>query len=913
MAFDSRPSRCIIRLHPYAVKHMDLLHFDVNPYTFNSASLSILSLTCLVYILKLREKSDAIRFLTLGIAGLTAGMVALLLGFIVLWGQSLDTFVDACAVFSMAMVVEFAFRYPRKVNTFYAYILRAITLAAAILSLYVTLRYAFRFLVFADFTQPEATLVWYLNPINFIIALFVCIGRTSSLHREHAHIKKPSLKTLFQAMYRPSGRQARLMRNYAITLAFGLIQGFGSGLANLGVLHRLTGMFLINISLILMTTGIIYSSFELMPVQPGLIFRLVGLSLVSLLGIVSVSGMFTIVSATNWLIGENIQNVHALKEGLAQGAPPQMPSNAAYIYTWETGDTNGQLIAASDVQPIEFNQTPRPLASDQPYSVYEYFLQESIRSYDSDLPVLFRYGTHPLGSYYKYVGYAFIENDRVYEVGYSLADISKPIQTQNLGLMGTVLISSIFIFLIYPFFFRGNLIRPLDRLLAGVRQAEKGNLNVEIGISHNDEVGYLTLAFNKMIGSLKSELDRRKAAESQLRELNQSLEERVANRTHELEALYDVSTAASQAYELQTLLSISLERTMEVLNSSGGVIFLFEDIEAATHEDPAFSSAHMYMVTCQGIPSGWLPQMDDLLSEGDLAEPLLMQHEPLLFSNTQEDQRLPAFLRQSPPASLILVPLQAESRVVGILGLLREPKDRFKLDEVALLTSIGSHIGRAIHTEHLRLQAREATVLEERQRLMRDLHDSVIQSLYGLVTLSEAGQIAVEGQDLERSGHLFTRIGQTARQAIREIRLFIHQLRPPILEQEGLINALDLRLAAVEGRSDIQVTFHATEDIDLPLPVETALYHIAQEALNNSLKHARARAVSIHFFRENAEIVLEVCDNGVGFDPQTAANGGLGLIHMNERARSIDGTLKIFSKPGNGTRIQVRFKESSAT
>jgi signal transduction histidine kinase len=137
------------------------------------------------------------------------------------------------------------------------------------------------------------------------------------------------------------------------------------------------------------------------------------------------------------------------------------------------------------------------------------------------------------------------------------------------------------------------------------------------------------------------------------------------------------------------------------------------------------------------------------------------------------------------------------------------------------------------------------------------------------------------------------------------MRLFIHQLRPPILEEEGLVNALDLRLAAVEGRSDVQVRLQADPDLRLPLSLETTLYQIAQEALNNILRHAQAEAITVTLRGQNGRFTLTIEDDGCGFDPDMVDNGHLGLNNMRARAKEIDADFEIITAPNAGTSIKV--------
>jgi signal transduction histidine kinase len=239
---------------------------------------------------------------------------------------------------------------------------------------------------------------------------------------------------------------------------------------------------------------------------------------------------------------------------------------------------------------------------------------------------------------------------------------------------------------------------------------------------------------------------------------------------------------------------------------------------------------------------------------------------------------------------------------LGLLTVFRELGQSYDLDEIALLISIAGQVGGAVQTDRLR---QRAIVLEERQRLSRDLHDSVTQSLYGLATLTEVGKMHAADGNLESTLALFAKIGKTLRQAIREMRLFIHQLRPPILEEEGLVNALDLRLAAVEGRSDVQVRLQADPDLRLPQSLETALYQIAQEALNNILRHAQAEAITVTLRGQNDRCTLKIEDDGCGFDPDMVDNGRLGLNNMRARAKEIGADFEIITAPNVGTSIKV--------
>lgn len=217
-----------------------------------------------------------------------------------------------------------------------------------------------------------------------------------------------------------------------------------------------------------------------------------------------------------------------------------------------------------------------------------------------------------------------------------------------------------------------------------------------------------------------------------------------------------------------------------------------------------------------------------------------------------------------------------------------------------------------LHEAHRQLQvyagqAEELATARERNRLARELHDSVAQTLYGLTLQSEAASRKLSDGELGTVADRLIEIRQGALQSLQETRLLIYELRPPILEEVGLVAALRGRLDAVEARSGLSVHFDAGGIDKLPESLEMGLYGIAREALNNVLKHARASQVRVGLTQEGGKILLEVADDGVGFEPAARGVGsGLGLQSMLERAEQIGGKLEIQSAPGNGVSVRVQ-------
>lgn len=256
--------------------------------------------------------------------------------------------------------------------------------------------------------------------------------------------------------------------------------------------------------------------------------------------------------------------------------------------------------------------------------------------------------------------------------------------------------------------------------------------------------------------------------------------------------------------------------------------------------------------------------------------------------------------------STLNVPLKSQGEVFGILTLGDgDPQRRFSESQITLAETIAGSIAGAIQNARLAEQAQAAAVDAERQRLARELHDSVTQSLYSLTLLSNGWKSMAEQGTLEDPAVALGRLGEVGQQALREMRLLIHQLRPPTLESLGLIQALQKRLDAVEQRANVDSRLITTGAVDsLPRVLEDQLFYIAQEALNNSLRHSSTVEVIVHVEVNNKDVSLSVKDFGSGFDPDKVT-GGMGLTHMAERAEFVGGSLEIVSVLNRGTEVHV--------
>ncbi len=436
-------------------------------------------------------------------------------------------------------------------------------------------------------------------------------------------------------------------------------------------------------------------------------------------------------------------------------------------------------------------------------------------------------------------------------------------------------------------FITRSIAAPLEELVDTATQIAAGDLDRMARVAREDEVGALAHAFNSMTG--------------QLRDLITGLERRVIDRTEALQRrALQLETSAQVSRQATSILNIHdlLVQVVELIRDLFGYYHVFIHLV-----DP--DGDHL---VCRASSDRVIPETYSLeIGPGSINGEAALSNRALLVNDVSTDPRYLADPRLAETRAELVVPLRVGNRVIGTLDVHATQPARFTPEDVLVLQSLGDQISIAIENARLYEQSRELAVLEERNRLARELHDSVIQSLYSLSLMAEGWRrLANAGGELRTEDYL-RRFGEITQQALKEMRLLVYEMRPPVLEQEGLIGALRQRLDAVEQRSGVEARLIAEELVDLPLQAEAEIYWIAQEALNNSLKHAGATAVSIHTYLEDHQVVFEFSDNGCGFDLTTASrSGGMGLANMAARAGKLGGRLDIVTNPAQGTTIRIQ-------
>jgi len=431
------------------------------------------------------------------------------------------------------------------------------------------------------------------------------------------------------------------------------------------------------------------------------------------------------------------------------------------------------------------------------------------------------------------------------------------------------------------------------------RRKDGSEMPIEAGLS------YVQMDDEMLVMGTITDISRRKQTE-------EILEQRVEERTREIERRRSV--AEGLRYILAVLNSEqTLAKTLEYtvgqacrqLDAAACILYQFKE-----------AGRTVSVRACHGVPTELLQPGETPI--GETTEGASVLHRSFLsISDLAALQPTTSSARAQQTAllehgyrALLAVRLMVKDKLYGGLTLYYARPREFSAEDVQLAVTFGDHAALAIENDRLRAQARRTAVAAERNRIARDLHDSVTQMLFSAHLIAEALPKLQESnpdEGLRRAEEL----RQLTRGALAEMRTLLLELRPATLANVGLDELLRQLADATAGRARVQVDLHIDGDPSVPAAVKTALFHIAQEALNNVVKHARAANVSIHLYSRPTEVQLAVCDDGVGFDPALVTPEHLGLSIMRERIQEIRGELAIESSPDEGTCIVATWRRTA--
>lgn len=396
----------------------------------------------------------------------------------------------------------------------------------------------------------------------------------------------------------------------------------------------------------------------------------------------------------------------------------------------------------------------------------------------------------------------------------------------------------------------------------------------------------------QVLNALEADIDERKRAASALALQNAELHSELQRRLAESESFGRVLVSLLQKTVLEQVLDIVCAEAQGLIGATGSAVLLLTD------------QAWLEVKHRLGQP---LAVVERLPVDGSFAGQVVRKGQPVRLNDPTQFAQAQVYQWPTDLTALLALPLHVNGGIIGVLDVVNKTGG-FTDEDVRVMSVFANQAAMAIEHTRLQEQAERVAVLEERQRLARELHDSVTQSLYSVTLYANAAGLALAAGKGDVVADYLAELQETAQEGMRDMRLLIFQLHPPVLEAEGLAAALQARLAAVEDRAGLQTHFRVENERQLPIAIEEDLYWIAQEALNNVRKHAEAQHVTVHLRFTAESVRLDVVDDGVGFDlpsVRSEGRGGGGLRSIAERTARLGGQLTYQSTAGEGTRLTI--------
>lgn len=377
--------------------------------------------------------------------------------------------------------------------------------------------------------------------------------------------------------------------------------------------------------------------------------------------------------------------------------------------------------------------------------------------------------------------------------------------------------------------------------------------------------------------------------------------EKLQRRNRELSILNAIAQALNGEADLDQALLTTLEKVAELFDLHTGWIWLLNP-----------DSGEPYLAASQNLPPGLTEDPRrmqgscyclDTFHSGDLAGAANI--------NVVTCTRLKYLSRGTRGLRYhASIPLYAHGKKMGVLNVSSSGWQELSEDDLQLLHTIGDVLGIAVERARLSDRSVETGVIEERNRLAREIHDTLAQGLAGITLhLETADALLEQNRSIDAVREAVELALSLAQSSLEEARRSVLDLRAAPLEGRSLDAALQA-LAVNQSQEGVQIfVVPASGMRPLPVRIEAGLYRIAQEALTNALRHAQASQIVISLENTHDEIVMIVEDNGRGFDPNTLPEGHYGLIGLNERAKLLGGKLTIESSPGRGARLRVQIPQ----
>ncbi|MEJ2262652.1 MAG: PAS domain S-box protein [Anaerolineales bacterium] len=371
----------------------------------------------------------------------------------------------------------------------------------------------------------------------------------------------------------------------------------------------------------------------------------------------------------------------------------------------------------------------------------------------------------------------------------------------------------------------------------------------------------------------------------------------------QLSTLLEISQTVVSTLDLEPLLHLILAKLASVIGYSGAAVLTLDGD----------------VLTVQAYRGPPLPvelaKIQVSISEFGEMQRLILKRQPLSIQDLNDHPRMMSemgMLMGQPGdvlgrfRSWLAVPLLVKDVQIGIMVLTHRKANYYDRSARDMIQMFANHVAIAIQNAQLYRQAQASAALEERHRLARELHDSVAQALYSVNLYANATRRALVANKWDVVDSHLGELQRSTSEAVADMRLLIFELRPPVLDEEGLVKAIRSRLESVEARAGIEVSLQVDGEPRLSKAIETDVYRVIQEALNNILKHAHATFIAVKIKSDGARLQVTIQDNGKGFDPAMIEKSGrLGLRNIRERIHRIGGTFRLETAPGQGTSVQI--------
>ena len=431
--------------------------------------------------------------------------------------------------------------------------------------------------------------------------------------------------------------------------------------------------------------------------------------------------------------------------------------------------------------------------------------------------------------------------------------------------------------------------------LAG-RRRDGSEFPIEVGLS------YYRSGERSWVMATVADITRRKQNE-------EFLERRVQERTREIErrrqvsdTLRDILAILNSDRPLAEILQHIVVQASLLLQADASAIYQVQDAERAVTIEAScgLSREQLGNPFSLTLPAAVKPVARNGEPETMAAGPDAGAAAGHAFDNGASGDSSNTYCAQ------LAVPLRIKDEIYGGLMLYYIEPRKFSDEEIELAVMFGDQAVLAIENAGLRARAERTAIAAERNRIARDLHDSVTQTLFSATLIAEVLPKLVERNSSEGMRRL-EELRQLTRGALAEMRTLLLELRPATLIEVSIEELLRQLTEAARGRARIPIDLQVQVTEPLPPDAKVAFYYIAQEALNNVAKHARAGSAYVTLASHAAGAALSILDDGQGFDVNQVTPEHLGLAIMRERSESIDGELSIASTPGEGTEITIRW------